>query len=142
VLGEHCEAVGRDDDAIEKTVLLRACVRDTTEAAHDAYEHLLSETEQGPPDSEGFRGLVGTPAEVGGLVFLVDGEEHPAGLGDTYAVPAGEPRGVENRRRVRGRRRHLLAAADRPRLAGPTGGRPAVLTPTFLSRRTVAITYQ
>lgn len=33
----------------------------------------------------------------GELVFLVDGEEHPAGPGDTYAVPGGEPHRVENR---------------------------------------------
>jgi alkanesulfonate monooxygenase SsuD/methylene tetrahydromethanopterin reductase-like flavin-dependent oxidoreductase (luciferase family) len=65
VLEEHCEAVGRDYGDIEKTVLLQACVRDTTEAAHDAYERLLAETEQEPPDRDAFRGLVGTPAEVG-----------------------------------------------------------------------------
>jgi len=33
----------------------------------------------------------------GELTFLVDGAEHVIGPGDTYAIPAGEPHGAENR---------------------------------------------
>jgi F420-dependent oxidoreductase-like protein len=64
VLREHCEDLGRDYDEIEKTVANTVVIRDTTEAAHEAYEELMSGTENGPSPREEWRGLVGTPAEV------------------------------------------------------------------------------
>jgi alkanesulfonate monooxygenase SsuD/methylene tetrahydromethanopterin reductase-like flavin-dependent oxidoreductase (luciferase family) len=68
VLGEHCEQAGTDDDAIEKTVTLTTVIRETTAAAHDTYEELLAASDNGPAPREEFRGLVGTPAEVAGLL--------------------------------------------------------------------------
>lgn len=64
VLREHCETEGRDFEEITRTATVTTLIRDTTEAAHEAYESLLAETEAGPADREAFRGLVGTPAEV------------------------------------------------------------------------------
>ncbi|MFB6130424.1 MAG: LLM class flavin-dependent oxidoreductase [Salinigranum sp.] len=65
VLADNCETFGRDVDAIEKTVLQTAVIRETTEAAHAAYERLRGETAAGDPaPREEHRGLVGTPAEV------------------------------------------------------------------------------
>ena len=63
VLADHCESVGRDYDAIEKTVLLFACIRPETEAAHDAYEDLAGDAEAGSMPRED-RLCVGSPAEV------------------------------------------------------------------------------
>lgn len=68
VLREHCEDVGREYDDITKTVTVNAVVRETTEAAHAAYERLLAESDEGPAARETFRGAVGTPAEVAELV--------------------------------------------------------------------------
>jgi F420-dependent oxidoreductase-like protein len=68
VLREHCERAGTDDDAIEKTVTLTTVIRETTAAAHDTYEELLAASDNGPAPREEFRGLVGTPAEVAGLL--------------------------------------------------------------------------
>jgi len=64
VLREHCENAGRDYEEITKTATITTVIRDTTEAAHERYEELTAETENGPVDREEFRGLVGTPAEV------------------------------------------------------------------------------
>ncbi|MFB6171050.1 MAG: LLM class flavin-dependent oxidoreductase [Haloarculaceae archaeon] len=65
VLERYCEQFGTDADAIEKTVLQTAVVRETTTAAHDAYERLQGETAAADPaPREEYRGLVGTPAEV------------------------------------------------------------------------------
>lgn len=64
VLQDHCENAGRDYADLTKTVTLQTVIRDSTEAAHDAYEDLLAASERGPTKREEFRGLVGTPAEV------------------------------------------------------------------------------
>jgi len=64
VLAGHCETFGREFDDIERTVLQTAVVRETTDAAHEAYERLRSETAVAPPPRDEYRGLVGTPAEV------------------------------------------------------------------------------
>ncbi len=34
---------------------------------------------------------------TGTLTFLLDGEEHELGAGDSYVIPGGESHGVENR---------------------------------------------
>ncbi|MFB6174086.1 MAG: TIGR03560 family F420-dependent LLM class oxidoreductase [Halobacteriales archaeon] len=75
VLRGHCDDLGRDYDEIEKTTANTVVIRDSTEAAHEAYEELMAGTESGPTPREGFRGLVGTPAEV------ADGIEAYADLG-------------------------------------------------------------
>ena len=65
VLADHCETFGTDYDAIEKTVFQPAVIRETSEAAHEAYEEFQRETDAGEPTPrEDYRGLVGTPAEV------------------------------------------------------------------------------
>ncbi|MFB6138711.1 MAG: LLM class flavin-dependent oxidoreductase [Halobacteriaceae archaeon] len=68
VLAAHCERYDRDLSDLELTVTLSTVLRETTEAAHEAYEDLLAESESGPGDREPFRGLVGAPAEVAELV--------------------------------------------------------------------------
>jgi len=69
VLDDHCETFGTDFDAIEKTVFQTAVIRDTSEAAHEAYERHMRETAAGDPaPRDEFRGLVGTPAEVASLI--------------------------------------------------------------------------
>lgn len=66
VLAGHCESVGRDYDEIEKTVLARALVRDTTDGAHEVYEQHVP---RAGPDTRGeYRGLVGTPADAASVV--------------------------------------------------------------------------
>lgn len=81
VLRDHCGDVDRPYDGIEKTVTLRTVIRESTEAAHEAYEDLLAETVRGPADRDEFRGLVGTPAEV------ADGVERYRDLGvDTLQI--------------------------------------------------------
>lgn len=66
VLADHCETFGTDYDDIEKTVFQTAVIRETTEAAHEAYERIVREgTAAGDPTPrDEYRGLVGTPAEV------------------------------------------------------------------------------
>lgn len=65
VLEEHCKDVGRDVAEIEPSVLATAVIRDSTEAAHEAYERLKAQTDAGlMSDREDYRGLVGTPAEA------------------------------------------------------------------------------
>lgn len=64
VLREHCERADRDPAEIAKTVTLPTVIRETTEAAHDAYETLKSDTVDGPKPRDDYRGLVGSPAEV------------------------------------------------------------------------------
>ncbi|SEO20592.1 Flavin-dependent oxidoreductase, luciferase family (includes alkanesulfonate monooxygenase SsuD and methylene tetrahydromethanopterin reductase) [Halorientalis persicus] len=65
ILAEYCERFGTDFDAIEKTVLQTAVIRDSAEAAHDAYERLQRETAAADPTPrDDHRGLVGTPEEV------------------------------------------------------------------------------
>lgn len=65
VLAGHCERFGTDFDAIEKTVLQTAVIRDSADAAHDAYERLTRETAAADPTPrEDYRGLVGTPDDV------------------------------------------------------------------------------
>jgi alkanesulfonate monooxygenase SsuD/methylene tetrahydromethanopterin reductase-like flavin-dependent oxidoreductase (luciferase family) len=64
VLADHCERYDRSVDDIEQTVTLPTVIRDSTEAAHEAYEALKAETVDGPKPREEYRGLVGTPTEV------------------------------------------------------------------------------
>ncbi|MDX1745806.1 MAG: hypothetical protein R3324_07705, partial [Halobacteriales archaeon] len=64
VLRNHCEAVGREYKDIEKTVVNTVVVRETTDAAHEAYESLMAGTARGPAPRGDYRGAVGTPAEV------------------------------------------------------------------------------
>jgi alkanesulfonate monooxygenase SsuD/methylene tetrahydromethanopterin reductase-like flavin-dependent oxidoreductase (luciferase family) len=68
VLRDHCDDLGTDYDAIEKTVTLQTCLRGTTGDAHGAYERLMTDTEAGPTPRDEFRGAVGTAAEVADLV--------------------------------------------------------------------------
>jgi alkanesulfonate monooxygenase SsuD/methylene tetrahydromethanopterin reductase-like flavin-dependent oxidoreductase (luciferase family) len=68
VLREHCEREGTDYDAIEKTATLTTVIRDTTEAAHEAYEQRMAPSPQELTPRDGFRGLVGTASEVAELV--------------------------------------------------------------------------
>jgi F420-dependent oxidoreductase-like protein len=68
VLREHCSDLGRDYDDLTLTVTLPTLLREDGEAAHEAYEDLLSASPQGPRDREEFRGLVGTPADAAALV--------------------------------------------------------------------------
>lgn len=81
VLEGHCEDLGTEYDAIEKTVANWTVVRETTEAAHDAYEELVGRTEEGPTPRDEDRGAVGTPAEVCDRLAAFD----DAGL-DTFVV--------------------------------------------------------
>ena len=64
VLEGHCEDLGTDYDAIEKTVGNRTVLRESTAEAHAAYEDLMETTEAGPTAREEGRGAVGTPTEV------------------------------------------------------------------------------
>lgn len=65
ILEEYCERFGTDFDAIEKTVLQTVVIRDSPEAAHDAYERLQRETAAADPTPrDDHRGLVGTPEDV------------------------------------------------------------------------------
>jgi alkanesulfonate monooxygenase SsuD/methylene tetrahydromethanopterin reductase-like flavin-dependent oxidoreductase (luciferase family) len=64
VLREHCAELGRDYDAITKTVANVTVLRETTEEAHAAYETLQAGTEAGPTPRGEYRGVVGTPAEA------------------------------------------------------------------------------
>jgi alkanesulfonate monooxygenase SsuD/methylene tetrahydromethanopterin reductase-like flavin-dependent oxidoreductase (luciferase family) len=68
VLEDHCERYDRPLEDVEITFTCETLLRATTEAAHDDYERLASETENGPTPRDGFRGLVGTPAEAAELV--------------------------------------------------------------------------
>lgn len=92
VLREHCEDVGREYDEIDKTVTVATLVREETEAAHDAYEELLSETHRDPTPREEFRGLIGTAEEV------ADGIEAYRDLGvDRFqiGVPKNDPETID-----------------------------------------------
>lgn len=65
VLADHCESFDTEYDAIEKTTFQTAVVRESTDAAHEAYERFQRETDAADPTPrEEHRGLVGTPAEV------------------------------------------------------------------------------
>jgi alkanesulfonate monooxygenase SsuD/methylene tetrahydromethanopterin reductase-like flavin-dependent oxidoreductase (luciferase family) len=65
LLEAYCGTFGTDFDAIEKTVLQTAVIRDSTDAAHSAYERLRGETAAAdPPPRDEHRGLVGTPEDV------------------------------------------------------------------------------
>lgn len=64
VLADHCADLGTDYDAIEKTIGNRTVVRESTEAAHEAYEDLMEAAEDEPTPRDEDRGAVGTPAEV------------------------------------------------------------------------------
>jgi F420-dependent oxidoreductase-like protein len=88
VLRGHCEDVGRDYDGIAKTVTLTTVLRETTEAAHEAYEDLMSRSDRGPTPREEFRGLVGTPAEAAELVA----EYRDLGVGTLQIQPARNDR--------------------------------------------------
>jgi len=92
VLEDHCRTFDRDYEAITKTVANTTVVRQTTEAAHDAYERLLARTEGGPADREDYRGAVGTPAEVAALLDRFD----DVGLDQfMLKVPSNDRRTVE-----------------------------------------------
>jgi len=91
-LREHCREFDRDCGAIVKTVANTTVLRETTEAAHDAYERLLARTEGGPTPREEYRGAVGTPAEVAGLLERFD----DVGLDQfMLKVPSNDRRTVE-----------------------------------------------
>jgi F420-dependent oxidoreductase-like protein len=92
VLREHCEELGTDYDAIEKTIGNTIVIREETEAAHEAYEDLLGRTEMGPTPRDEGRGTVGSPAEVAERIEAF-GE---VGV-DTFMlmVPANDQRTVE-----------------------------------------------
>ncbi|MFB6106311.1 MAG: LLM class flavin-dependent oxidoreductase [Halobacteriaceae archaeon] len=65
VLAGYCDRFGTDPDAVEKTVLQTAVIRDTTAAAHEAYERLQAQTAAASPTPrDEYRGLVGTADEV------------------------------------------------------------------------------
>jgi len=65
VLEGYCEEFGTDYDAIEKTVLQKALIRDSTEEAHEVYEANQRATAAGRvTPREEYRGLIGTPEEV------------------------------------------------------------------------------
>ncbi|MFB6179820.1 MAG: LLM class flavin-dependent oxidoreductase [Halorientalis sp.] len=65
VIEGYCEQFGTDFDAIEKTVLQTAVIRDSAEAAHETYERLQRETAAADPTPrDEHRGLVGTPEDV------------------------------------------------------------------------------
>ena len=64
VLSDHCDAVGREVDDIETTVVQPLIVREDAEAAHEAYEALSAETEAGATPRDEYRGLVGTADDV------------------------------------------------------------------------------
>ena len=66
VLAGHCEREGRDYDEIEKTVLARALLRETTQDAHEAYEAVVPGAE--PTGRDEYRGLVGTAEDAAGVV--------------------------------------------------------------------------
>lgn len=64
VLKEHCDAVGRDFDNIGVVGHNWIVLADETEKAHERYEELQSDTEDGLTPRTEHRGLVGTAAEV------------------------------------------------------------------------------
>lgn len=64
VLAGHCETFDSSYEDIEKSVFQQAVVRESIEEAHDAYERLHEGTAADPTPRDGYRGLVGTPAEV------------------------------------------------------------------------------
>ena len=64
VLRDHCEAIGRSYNEIDKTVVHWVVIDDTNEAAHRRYERLQAETEAGATPRDQGRGLVGTADEV------------------------------------------------------------------------------
>ncbi|MFB6295977.1 MAG: LLM class flavin-dependent oxidoreductase [Halobacteriales archaeon] len=68
VLREHCADFDREYADIETTVTLTTLLRESTEAAHEDYEALLAESENGPTPRDEFRELVGTPSEAAELV--------------------------------------------------------------------------
>jgi F420-dependent oxidoreductase-like protein len=68
ILRDHCADFGRDYDDIEKTVTLATLIRESTEAAHEAYENHMEASESGPKSREEFRGLVGAESDVAELV--------------------------------------------------------------------------
>ena len=64
VLADRCETFGTSFEDIERSVFQTAVVRDSTEAAHDAYERLHDRLAVDPTPRDEYRGLVGTPTEV------------------------------------------------------------------------------
>jgi alkanesulfonate monooxygenase SsuD/methylene tetrahydromethanopterin reductase-like flavin-dependent oxidoreductase (luciferase family) len=92
VLREHCEEMGTDYDAIEKTIGQTAVLREDTEAAHEAYEDLTDRNEGGQTPRDEDREAVGTPAEAAARIEAF--EEVGA---DTFIlkVPANDRRTVE-----------------------------------------------
>ncbi|WP_225335015.1 TIGR03560 family F420-dependent LLM class oxidoreductase [Halomicrobium urmianum] len=83
VLREHCVDLGRDYEEITKTIANRTVLRESTEAAHDAYESLIAETEEGATPRDEYRGVVGTPAEARDLLA----EFADVGLDTFVAMP-------------------------------------------------------
>jgi alkanesulfonate monooxygenase SsuD/methylene tetrahydromethanopterin reductase-like flavin-dependent oxidoreductase (luciferase family) len=92
VLREHCESMGTDYDAIEKTIDQTAVIREDTEAAHEAYEALTDRNEGGQKSRDEDREAVGTPAEAAERIEAFD----EVGA-DTFIlkVPANDRRTVE-----------------------------------------------
>lgn len=64
VLRAHCEDLGTDFDAIEKTILHTVFLRDSTNRAREEYEALMEETETGPDPPAERTGVIGTPQEA------------------------------------------------------------------------------
>ena len=62
ILAEHCDAVGRDIAAIEKTISFPILIRDDRVAARGPYQALLDRN--GIADMEGVPVLLGAPTEV------------------------------------------------------------------------------
>ena len=85
VLGRECAGAGRDAAAIEVSVLERAVVAPTPEAAAAKWRAL------GSPERAGHRGLVGSPADVIAQLRAYEA----AGLATAMVFfPAGDPESV------------------------------------------------
>ncbi len=62
ILREHCAAIGRDQEEIERTTTVDLVIRDSREAALTAYRARMAAS--GEEFDEGWNFFVGTPAEI------------------------------------------------------------------------------
>jgi len=83
VLRGHCEEMGSEYDAIEKTVAHAVLLRETADEAHDVYEKYQSETESGVSPRENRPPTVGTPEDAIAFIEAFD----DVGL-DTFMIKA------------------------------------------------------
>lgn len=92
VLHDHCNSLGRNYDAIEKTIANVTILRDDAKKAHEVYEERFAETKAGPKRRAGHKGAVGTPGKVRELLTAYES----IGV-DMYMlkVPANDRRTVE-----------------------------------------------